>query len=264
MTILTELDLARLLDVAKLAAFEAGEAILEVYASDFDVTQKRDASPVTLADARAETVILKHLAAATPLIPVISEEQAEAEGLPAAASSRFWLVDPLDGTKEFIRRNGEFTVNVALVEQGRPVLGVVGVPAKGVVYAASGLGTAHVTDGGGRTRAIAARACPAEGATVAYSRSHADTAKLDEWLAERRIADRIVAGSALKFCLLAEGSADIYPRFGPTMEWDTAAGQAVLEAAGGRVTLLDGAAFRYGKIGFKNPGFVASGRLPSL
>jgi 3'(2'), 5'-bisphosphate nucleotidase len=250
----------RLLAVAERAAFAAAEAILEIYASDFAVASKSDASPLTLADSRSEAIILRHLAAAAPEIPVISEEQAETDGLPDAVPPRFWLVDPLDGTKEFIKRNGEFTVNIALVEHGEPILGVVGIPAKGVVYGAAGPGSARVTDAGGRIRAIAARLCPEEGATVAYSRSHADTDRLEEWLAAQRIAARIVAGSALKFCLLAEGAADLYPRFGPTMEWDTAAGHALLNAAGGGVTLLDGTPFRYGKPGFRNPGFVARGR----
>ena len=249
-----------LLDTAERAAFAAGEAILEIYASDFAVERKSDASPVTLADGTAEAIILKHLAEATPDIPVIAEEQAEALGLPDRIPARFWLVDPLDGTKEFIRRNGEFTVNIALVEHGGPVLGVIGIPVKGVVYGAAGPGTARVTEGGGRRRRIRARACPDAGATVAYSRSHADTPRLEAWLAGYAVAERIVAGSALKFCLVAEGSADLYPRFGPTMEWDTAAGQALVEAAGGSVATLDGRPFRYGKLGFRNPGFVARGR----
>jgi 3'(2'), 5'-bisphosphate nucleotidase len=241
-----------LLAAAERAAFAAAEAILEIYASDFAVASKSDASPLTLADSR--------LAAVAPEIPVISEEQAETDGLPATVPPRFWLVDPLDGTKEFIKRNGEFTVNIALVEHGEPVLGVVGIPVKGVVYGAAGPARARVTDTGGRVRAIAARFCPEEGATVAYSRSHADTARLEEWLTTHRIAARIVAGSALKFCLIAEGAADLYPRFGPTMEWDTAAGHALLNAAGGGMTMLDGTPFRYGKPGFRNPGFVARGR----
>jgi 3'(2'), 5'-bisphosphate nucleotidase len=249
-----------LLEVAERAAFAAAKAILDVYGTAFTVSEKSDLSPLTLADARSEAIILPLLAAATPDIPIISEEQAEASGLPGAAPSRFWLVDPLDGTKEFIKRNGEFTVNIALVDAGEPVLGVVGIPVKGVVYGAAGPGSARVTDSGGRVRGITARPCPEEGATVAYSRSHADSAQLEEWLAAHKIAGRISAGSALKFCLLAEGAADLYPRFGPTMEWDTAAGHALLRAAGGTVTMLDGSPFRYGKPGFRNPGFVARGR----
>jgi len=257
---MNSLDLKALLAVAIEAAREAGREILEVYAGEIAVDQKRDRSPVTLADGRAEAVILQRLAAATPDIPIVSEEQAEADGLPAAAAPRFWLVDPLDGTKEFIKRNGEFTVNIALIEQGRPILGVVGIPVQGLIYAAAGPGTAHRLDAAGTLVPIEARACPAEGATVTSSRSHATNDDLDRLLATRKIALRTTAGSALKFCRVAEGLADLYPRLGPTMEWDTAAGHAVLEAAGGRLTKLDGTPFRYGKPGFLNPGFLAEGR----
>ena len=253
------LDLQPLLAVAIDAALEAGREILEVYAGEISVDQKRDLSPVTLADGRAEAVILRRLAAATPDIPIISEEQAEAEGLPAAAAERFWLVDPLDGTKEFIKRNGEFTVNIALIERGRPILGVVGIPVQGVIYAAAGPGTAHRRNADGALVPIEARACPECGATVTSSRSHATNDELDRLLSTRKVADRKTAGSALKFCMVAEGAADLYPRMGPTMEWDTAAGHAVLEAAGGRMTRLDGTPFLYGKPGFLNPGFIAEG-----
>jgi 3'(2'), 5'-bisphosphate nucleotidase len=254
------LDLKPLLAEAIEAAIEAGREILDVYAGDFSVGRKRDQSPVTLADARAEAGILRRLAAAAPEIPVISEEQAEAEGLPTAAAERFWLVDPLDGTKEFVKRNGEFTVNIALVERGRPILGVVGIPTQGLVYAAAGPGTAVRRHADGRVILIEARPCPAGGAVLTVSRSHDATDKLDRFLEGRAISGRKVAGSALKFCLIAEGSADLYPRLGPTMEWDTAAGQALLEAAGGRMTTHDGTPFTYGKPGFLNPGFVAQGR----
>jgi 3'(2'), 5'-bisphosphate nucleotidase len=257
---MTDLDLEPLLAAAIDAALDAGREILDVYAGDFDVARKRDQSPVTLADGRAEAVILARLAAASPDIPVISEEQAEADGLPAAAAERFWLVDPLDGTKEFIKRNGEFTVNIALVEHGRPILGVVGIPAQGLVYAAAGPGTAQRRDADGTIQPIETRACPPTGAVVMSSRSHATNSELDRLLASRKVTERKIAGSALKFCLVAEGTADLYPRIGPTMEWDTAAGQAVLEAAGGRMTMLDGTPFRYGKPGFRNPGFIAEGR----
>jgi len=256
---MTKLDLQPLLAVAIDAALDAAREILDVYAGEISVDQKRDQSPVTLADARAEAVILRHLAAASD-IPIISEEQAEADGLPASAAERFWLVDPLDGTKEFIKRNGEFTVNIALIEQGRPILGVVGIPVRGLIYAAAGPGTAHRRDADGTLVPIEARVCPAEGATVTSSRSHATNDELDRLLATRKVADRKTAGSALKFCMVAEGTADLYPRMGPTMEWDTAAGHAVLEAAGGRMTRLDGTAFLYGKPGFLNPGFLAEGR----
>ena len=257
---MADFDLAPLLAVAVEAAIDAGREILDVYAGEIAVDQKRDLSPVTLADGRAERVILRRLAAASPDIPIISEEQAEAQGLPMAAADRFWLVDPLDGTKEFIKRNGEFTVNIALVERGRPVLGVVGIPVQGLIYAAAGPGTAHRRDATGALTPIEARACPADGAIVTASRSHGSSEELDRLLEGRKVAGRRIAGSALKFCLVAEGSADLYPRLGPTMEWDTAAGQAVLEAAGGRMTRLDGTPFLYGKPGFLNPGFIAEGR----
>ncbi|GGF23184.1 3'(2'),5'-bisphosphate nucleotidase CysQ [Aliidongia dinghuensis] len=257
---MADLDLGPLLAAAIDAAHDAAREILDVYAGDFAVARKSDQSPVTLADARAEAVILPRLMAAAPDIPVISEEQAEATGLPAAAAERFWLVDPLDGTKEFIKRNGEFTVNIALIEAGRPILGVVGIPAQGLIYAAAGPGTAGRHDASGTRTAIAARACPPEGAVVMSSRSHETNTDLDALLARRKVAERRIAGSALKFCRVAEGAADLYPRIGPTMEWDTAAGQAVLEAAGGRMTRLDGTPFTYGKPGFRNPGFVAEGR----
>ena len=255
-----DLDLQSLLAAAIEAAIDAGREILEVYVGEITVDQKRDRSPVTLADGRAEAVILRRLRAATPDIPVISEEQAEADGLPAAADDRFWLVDPLDGTKEFIKRNGEFTVNIALIERGRPVLGVVGIPVQGLIYAAAGPGTAHRREATGALVPIEARPCPAEGATVVASRSHGSSGELDRLLEARTVAGRKTAGSALKFCLVAEGAADLYPRLGPTMDWDTAAGQAVLEAAGGRMTRLDGTPFLYGKPGFLNPGFLAEGQ----
>lgn len=253
----TELD--RLLVCCKAAAREAAQAILDIYCGGIEVTHKEDASPVTAADAAAERIILRHLAAAAPGVCAIAEEQACADGVPMEAPERFFLVDPLDGTKEFIKRNGEFTVNIALIEHGRPVLGVVLLPAKDVLYAAAGPGTAHVEDGDAPARPIAARHQPVAGATVAYSRSHANMEALEAFFAAHHVVERIVAGSSLKFCLIAEGKADLYPRLGPTMEWDTAAAQAVLEGAGGKVAHLDGRPFEYGKPGFRNPGFVASG-----
>ncbi|HEV2676244.1 MAG TPA: 3'(2'),5'-bisphosphate nucleotidase CysQ [Aliidongia sp.] len=257
---MTDLDLKPLLAAAIEAALEAAREILDVYAGEITVDQKRDLSPVTIADGRAEKVILRHLLAAAPDIPIISEEQAEADGLPAAAAARYWLVDPLDGTKEFIKRNGEFTVNIALVEGGRPILGVVGIPVQGLIYAAAGPGTALRRAADGTCTPIETRPCPPEGAVVMSSRSHSSCGELDRLLETRKVADRRIAGSALKFCSVAEGVADLYPRIGPTMEWDTAAGHALLEAAGGRMSNLDGTPFRYGKPGFRNPGFIAEGR----
>jgi 3'(2'), 5'-bisphosphate nucleotidase len=260
---LMPLDLERLLAITFDAARRAGDAIMEIYAGDFAVGRKADASPVTLADQRAETIILAALTAAAPTVPVIAEEHAEAHGLPSMAADLFWLVDPLDGTKEFISRNGEFTVNIALIERGQPVLGMVHVPALGVTYAGAGPGTARRWRGGAAAEKIAARLPPPDGLVVVHSRSHENNEKFAAYLVGKNIAERRVCGSSVKFCQLASGEADLYPRFGPTMEWDTAAGHAVLLAAGGRVTTLDGAEFRYGKEGFRNPGFIARG-LPSL
>jgi 3'(2'), 5'-bisphosphate nucleotidase len=241
------------------AALDAGAAILEVYAQPFAVAQKADASPVTRADEIAEAIILEWLRQATPDIPVIAEELAAAGGLPAAAPATFWLVDPLDGTKEFIARNGEFTVNIALIEAGVPILGVVHAPVPGFSWWTEN-GGAWRRHGQDTPQPIAARAIPTHGAVCMHSRSHADETALARYVAELPEAERRVAGSSIKFCLLAAGDADLYPRFGPTMEWDTAAGQAVLEAAGGSVITLDGAPLRYGKPGFRNPDFIARGR----
>ena len=247
-----------LLDMACAAAHAAGAAILDIYRQDFNVRHKTDESPVTRADEQAEAIIEERLAAATPDIPIIAEERCAAEGLPSSAPQRFWLVDPLDGTKEFIRRNGEFTVNIALIEGERSVLGVVHLPSQGVTYAAAG--SAARWRNGEAPQPIKSRPLPPRGAVVVHSRSHADEKRLAEYVATLPGAERRLAGSALKFCLLAAGEADLYPRFGPTAEWDTAAGQAVLEAAGGAVATLDGAPLRYGKPGFRNPDFIARGR----
>jgi 3'(2'), 5'-bisphosphate nucleotidase len=249
---LTEL-LARLLPVAR----AAGEEILAVYATDFEVRDKSDASPVTEADERAEALILHELARLTPEIPVVSEEAAE-RGVALAAGTRFWLVDPLDGTKEFVSRNGEFTVNIALVEDGRPTLGVVGVPALGRLYGGAAGAGAFVEDEAGR-RAIACRRAPDEGLTIVSSRSHGDAEALETFLAGRPVASSVAAGSSLKFCLVASGEADLYPRLGRTMEWDTAAGHAVVSAAGGKVSAVGGGELGYGKPGFENPHFVVEG-----
>jgi 3'(2'), 5'-bisphosphate nucleotidase len=248
-----------LLDIARRAALAAGEAIMRVYADEFDIREKTDKTPVTEADLAAERIIVQMLEAAFPEIPVISEERVEAEGLPPSAP-RFWAVDPLDGTREFIARNGEFAVCIGLVEAGRPVLGVVHGPAQGLTYAACGPGTATRERGGSRPEPIAARAPGPDGLVVVHSRSHENSRRLAEFLADYPVKERVKCGSALKFGVLAAGEADLYPRFGTTMEWDTAAGQAILEAAGGRVETRDGAPLGYGKPGLKNDGFIAWGR----
>jgi len=237
-------------------AQRAGEAIMDVYRTDFGVRGKADASPVTEADVRAETLIVDALRTLTPQIPIIAEESVSAGHVPAIGA-RFWLVDPLDGTKEFISRNGEFTVNIALVEEGIPTLGVVLAPALGRLYA--GFGSDAFTEDASGRRPIHCRAVPADGLTVVASRSHGDAAALDAFLHGRKVASLANAGSSLKLCLVAAGEADLYPRLGRTMEWDIAAGHAVLLAAGGSVADLQHAPLRYGKPGFDNPHFVASG-----
>ena len=239
------------------AARSAGMAIMEIYATDFDVAKKSDASPVTAADEKAEAVILKALATIAPEIPVVSEEAASAGHIPDFGN-RFWLVDPLDGTKEFISKNGEFTVNIALIENHKPVLGVVLAPALNRLFAGVVGEGAFIEDAGVR-RAIRCRQVPAEGLTVVSSRSHGDAAALDAFLAGRKVATSVNAGSSLKLCLIAAGEADMYPRLGRTMEWDIAAGHAVLSAAGGFVKTLEGKELGYGKDGLDNPHFVATG-----
>ncbi|HET6618420.1 MAG TPA: 3'(2'),5'-bisphosphate nucleotidase CysQ [Dongiaceae bacterium] len=250
--------LAQLADELVEISRRAGAEILTVYAADFTATRKADQSPVTEADLAAEAIILAALRHMTPDVPVIAEEDAQQHGLPDHAPDRFWLVDPLDGTKEFVARNGEFTVNIALIERGVPVLGIIHVPALGETYRGySGLAERGVT--GDPFTQIHARKPPAEGAIMAISRSHASKELVNAEELGEPIQGTIVAGSSLKFCRLAEGTADIYPRFGPTMEWDTAAGHAILKAAGGSVRTLDGHPMRYGKPGFLNPHFIARG-----
>jgi 3'(2'), 5'-bisphosphate nucleotidase len=245
------------LDAMSRLAREAGEVIMGIYASDISVRGKADASPVTEADERAEAVILRGLAALAPEVPAVAEEEVAAGRVPEVGE-RFWLVDPLDGTKEFIGRNGEFTVNIALIEGGRPLLGVVLAPALGRMFLGQAGVGAWVEDALGR-RAIHARRPPAEGLTVVASRSHGDADALAEFLAGRKVAAQRSAGSSLKLCLVAAGEADVYPRLGRTMEWDIAAGHAVLAAAGGRVLTLAGEPLAYGKPGFDNPHFAAWG-----
>jgi 3'(2'), 5'-bisphosphate nucleotidase len=234
---------------------------MRIYGGDFRTDRKSDLSPVTEADVAAEAVILAALKRLAPGIPVVAEEECAAHGAPTTAPDRFFLVDPLDGTKEFVARNGEFTVNIALIENGRPVAGVVFLPVFDTLYIAEN-GRAERRQGTGAPDPILARVAPAEGATMAISRSHAAQELVKAEELGLKVAHTIIAGSSLKFCRIAEGAADLYPRFGPTMEWDTAAGQAVLEAAGGRVETLDRRPLRYGKPEFRNPHFIAFGGQP--
>ena len=246
-------------------AQRAGAAIMAVYATDFAVRDKADASPVTAADEAAEKILLADLAAIAPGVPVVAEEAVAAGHVPVVAD-RFFLVDPLDGTREFVSHRDEFTVNVALIEAGEPVLGVVFAPARRELYwgdvRAGKAGTIDADPDGtmpSMGAGIAARVAPPRGLTAVASRSHR-TPETDAFLTNYSIAEFRSIGSSLKFCLVAAGQADIYPRIGTTMEWDTAAGHAVLVAAGGSVTGLAGEPFRYGKPGFKNGNFVAWGR----
>jgi 3'(2'), 5'-bisphosphate nucleotidase len=234
----------------------AGTVVMRHYEAGCDARVKADRSPVTDADEEAEKLILAELAAAFPQVPVVAEEEAAA-GHIVKVGSRFFLVDPVDGTKEFVKRGGEFTVNIGEIADGQPVAGVVFAPAIGRLFVgAVGEGAFEIS--GGVTRAISARAPASDGLVAVSSRSHPD-AKTDALLKTLTIKGHTNAGSSLKFCLVAAGEADIYPRAGQTMEWDTAAGHAVLRAAGGSVTTWDGAPFVYGKPGFYNGPFIARG-----
>lgn len=241
----------------------AGAAALAVYGKDFEVTRKDDASPVTEADHRAEAILEAGLASLSPSLPVVAEEAVSAgRGPGPRAAPAFWLVDPVDGTKEFVRRSGEWTVNIGLVVDRKPVFGLILAPVSGALYGgAVGAGAWRIRDDGPR-EAITARATPPEGLTVISSRGHGDRDRLAALLAGRKVAGHATAGSSLKFCRLAEGEADIYPRYGPTSEWDTCAGQAILEAAGGQVVDAEtGAPLSYAKrADFLNPAFIARGR----
>ena len=246
-------------DATTIIAEEAASEIMRIYAGDHGVRDKDDRSPVTDADHAAEAVILAGLRKLTPDAVIIAEEEVAAGRIPSLDGKAFWLVDPLDGTKEFIKRNGEFTVNIALVENGRPILGIVLAPATETLWrGAKGLG-ADKREGKGAFTPMKTRTPPPEGLTACASRSHGTFSDLDIWFRNNNltVANRVEAGSSLKFCLIAEGKADIYPRFGPTMEWDTGAAQGVLEAAGGEVVTVDGQPLLYGKPRFANPHFIA-------
>jgi 3'(2'), 5'-bisphosphate nucleotidase len=248
------------------AAVEAGKVVHDIYRGEIDVSHKVDASPVTNADHAAEAIILKRLAEVAPHIPIIAEEEVAAGRVPAVGTE-FFLVDPLDGTKEFIQKRGDFTVNIALIRNRQPVLGVVYAPAKsslfaGNVTAKNAFRSDVNTDSSEATprRAIKVRPVPPDGITAVSSRSHS-TPETDAYLALFKVADRVSVGSSLKFCLVAAAEADLYPRLGTTMEWDTAAGHAVLVAAGGTVWAPGGVPLLYGKSDFRNSHFIASGSL---
>ena len=243
-------------------AVDAGEIVLQYFdGASGPVEHKGDGSPVTLADRKAEAFIQKSLLSVAPEIPVIGEEAAEAGNLPDLKNAEyFWLVDPLDGTKEFIAGGEDFTVNIALVHGNAPVLGVVYAPATGTLYAGYGADSAvRWNRENDKDKSIHVRKPPNEGLTVAASLRHGDDKKLEKFLKEMKVEKILKRGSSLKICAIAEGKADIYPRLGPTCEWDTAAGDAVLRAAGGTITDIDGKPLAYGGRNpkFLNPPFVA-------
>ncbi len=255
------MDYARLTEVIRRLALEAGDRIMEIYnAEDFDVRAKSDDSPVTAADEAADALISAGLAEAFPDVLVVTEEQAESHG---QAADSFLIVDPLDGTKEFIKRRGEFTVNIAYVKNGVPVRGVVYAPAKGRLFYTDANGQS-VEETGGFEKAAPGPVAPISvtdpdnGALmVVASKSHRDQAT-DDYIARYAVRDMTSAGSSLKFCLVAAGEADLYPRLGRTMEWDTAAADAVLRGAGGQMVRFDDhSPFTYGKPGYENPFFIA-------
>ena len=253
------MDLSSLVEPVVALAEDAGRAILEVYSTDFEVQEKDDESPLTQADLASHRWIDAGLKALTPDIPIISEES----GLPAfevrRTWRRYWIVDPLDGTKEFVKRNGEFTVNIALVEDHRPVLGIVHAPVRGKTFVGCRSRGAERRDRDAQPVPIAVATASRTPTRIVGSRSHRG-ASLDAFLTNVGQHELIPMGSSLKFCVVAEGGADLYPRLGPTSEWDTAAAQAVVEQAGGSVVTLDGKPMKYNtKADILNPHFLVIG-----
>jgi 3'(2'), 5'-bisphosphate nucleotidase len=252
-----ELKSPELLQAVRELARHAGEQILKIYHSDFDVEDKADGSPLTTADRAAHQTIVDGLAELTPAVPVLSEESDDVDYAKRSAWPRYWLVDPLDGTREFVKRNGEFTVNIALIENRKPVLGVVYVPVTDVMYSAcQGIG-AFKQETTEPPLAIRVQPYAGKRARVVASRSHASEA-VQKFIDAVGDVETISMGSSLKLCLVAEGAADVYPRLGPTSEWDTAAAQAVVEVAGGKVTDLNGTPLQYNKADILNPWFIVS------
>ena len=252
---MSQINIEKVCEIAR----AAGAAIMEIYAGDHSVEFKADQSPLTAADKASHDVIMAGLLQHFPEIPILSEEGRNIPYAERKGWQRFWLVDPLDGTKEFIKRNGEFTVNIALIEGGRVVAGVVYVPAQDrIFFGRVGEGAWRAVDGGEAVAIKVRKADPVAGLTVVMSRSH-PSPELADYLQNITVSEALPVGSSLKFCVVAEGRADLYPRLGPTMEWDTAAGQAVVEAAGGTVKKVDGSPLSYNKENLLNPFFVVKG-----
>ncbi|WP_029898228.1 3'(2'),5'-bisphosphate nucleotidase CysQ [Desulfohalovibrio reitneri] len=245
---------AELTDLAKQAGYE----IMRIYREDFSVDYKEDESPLTQADRAANDLIVKRLREVYPGVPILSEEGQHVPFPERQAWPRFFCVDPLDGTKEFVKRNGEFTVNIAMVAKNFPAFGVVYVPDRETMYWGGKDFGSFKQFREMPPQKIQCQTPPPEGPRAVVSRSH-PSPDLAAEMEKRGVSERVEAGSAMKFCLVAEGVADLYLRLNPTMEWDTAAGQAVLEGAGGSMTTLDGEPFIYNKESLKNPGFIAQG-----
>ena len=242
------------------SVYEAGLAIMEIYAEKPSGILKDDGSPVTKADRAAEEILISAIKKITPDITIISEENAKSHSL--KVTEIFFLVDPLDGTKEFLKFDdkGSFTVNIGLIEKGFPVMGIVFAPALDRLFVGINGDGAYEKRNRGKEREIKIRNIPKNGPLAVVSSSHLDE-KTDQWLIKNNVNKTVSIGSSLKFCLVASGEADVYPRFGPTSEWDTAAGDAILRSAGGNVHNPDGTNFLYGKKNYKNSSFIAKGNF---
>ena len=246
-----------LIELLTLTAKKAGKAIMDIFNSDFEIRSKPDNTPVTLADEEAEALIRAALLKHYPTIPFVGEESYKSENNQTSARDTFWLVDALDGTKEFVANRKDFTVNIALIQKNKPMAGVVYAPAQNLLY--TGYATkAYMQKNKNKKQKINTRSPKKGGLTLVKSRSHrsSDSKHLNNF----PIKETVILGSSLKFCMIASGEADIYLRTGPTSEWDTAAGHAILKAAGGSMTQIDGSPFLYGKDNILNPPFIASGR----
>ena len=237
----------------------AGLIVMQIYNKPFKFKRKKDSSPVTKADLLSEEFISSALKKLATNIPIIAEDSFSTKKLPKKLRKTFWLVDPLDGTKEFISKNGQFTINIALIKNGKPILGVIHAPAKKSTFFGLVEKKQAYRSSNDNFKKINTRHPENLNPIFALSRSHGKGKKLENFLSKIKKYKKIEIGSSLKFCIVASGQADLYPRFSPTMEWDTAAGQAILEAAGGQVTDIKGKNLSYGKKGYKNPHFIASG-----